>query len=88
MVVPFTGNGETEQRARGERLRNFGLAVIVDDRTLTPESLAQAVDEAGSRDDFGRWDFDSDGATRTATLLAGMLDAPGRASRASPRRLT
>ena len=75
VVVPFTGNGETEQRARGERLRQFGLAVIADDRTLTPELLAHAVDEAGSRDDFGRWDFDSDGATRTATLLAGMLDA-------------
>ena len=75
VVVPFTGNGETEQRARGERLRHFGLAVIVDDRTLTPESLAQAVDEAGSRDDFGRWDFDSEGATRTATLLAGMIDS-------------
>ena len=33
-VVPFTGNGETEQRARGERLREFDLAVVVDDRTL------------------------------------------------------
>ena len=41
VIVPFTGNGETEQRARGERLREFGLAVVVDDRTLTPESLAQ-----------------------------------------------
>ena len=51
VVVPFTGNGETEQRARGARLREFGLAVVVDDRKLTPESFAQAVDDAGARDD-------------------------------------
>ena len=36
VIVPFTGNGETEQRARGAGLREFGLAVVVDDRTLTP----------------------------------------------------
>ncbi len=73
VVVPFTGNGETEQRARGERLRDFGLAVVVDDCTLTPETLARAVDEAGTRAGFAGWNFDSDGATRTAELVAGML---------------
>jgi len=75
VLVPFTGNGETEQRARGERLREFGLAVVVDDRTLTPESLARAVDDAGTRTSFGRFDFDSDGAARTAVLLAELLAA-------------
>jgi predicted glycosyltransferase len=73
VVVPFTGNGETEQRARGERLRAFGLAVVADDRTLSAETLAEAVDDAGTRAAFARWDFDSDGATRTAELLGGML---------------
>ena len=73
VVVPFTGNGETEQRARGERLRDFGLAVVLDDRTLTPETLARAVDDAGTSAGFARWNFDSDGATRTAELIAGML---------------
>jgi predicted glycosyltransferase len=80
VVVPFTGNGETEQRARGERLRHFGLAVVVDDRGLTPEALARAVDEAGARTQWGRWDFASDGAAQTATLVADML-----ASDAAPR---
>ena len=75
VVVPFTGNGETEQRARGERLAHFGLAVVVDDRTLTPEALAAAVDDAGTREGFARWDFESDGAARTAALLAQWLDA-------------
>ena len=76
VIVPFTGNGETEQRARGERLSHFGLAIVVDDRSLTPQVLAQAVDDAGTRSNWGRWDFDSDGAARTATLLGGMLGSP------------
>jgi predicted glycosyltransferase len=75
VVVPFTGNGETEQRARGERLHRFGLAVVVDDRTLTPERLAAAVDDAGTREHFARWEFASDGATRTAELVQALLDA-------------
>ena len=75
VLVPFTGNGETEQRARGERLREFDVAVVVDDRTMTPESLALAIDDAGTRTHFGRFDFDSDGATRSAALLAELLAA-------------
>jgi predicted glycosyltransferase len=74
VVVPFTGNGETEQRARGERLAKFDLAVVVDDRTLTPQRLAAAVDEAAART-FSPWTFASDGATRTAALLHELLDA-------------
>jgi len=76
--VPFTGRGETEQRARGERLRHFGLAVVVDDRSLSPASLADAVDEAAARTAWGNWDFASDGAASTASLLVDMLAAPGR----------
>jgi predicted glycosyltransferase len=81
VIVPFTGNGETEQRARGERLRDFGLAVVVDDRHLTSEGLARAVDEAGTRSNWGRWDFASDGAACTAAHVADML-ASGAAQRA------
>lgn len=75
VIVPFTGNSETEQKARGARLREFALAVVVDDRSLTAEALAQAVDDAGTRTSFGHFDFDSDGAARTASMLAGMLAA-------------
>jgi predicted glycosyltransferase len=78
VVVPFTGRGETEQRARGERLAAFGLAVVVDDRSLTPERLAAAVDDAGTRAGFARWDFASDGATRTAALVEELLAARAR----------
>ena len=81
VIVPFTGRGETEQRARGERLAAFGLAVVVDDRSLTPETLAAAVDDAGTRERFARWDFESDGAARTASLIEDLLAA--RAARAA-----
>ncbi len=73
VVVPFTGNGETEQRARGVRLREFDLAEVVDDRTNTPEVLAAAVDTAGSRERWGTWNFDSDGAARSAAIVVELV---------------
>ena len=73
VVVPFTGNGETEQRARGMRLAEHDLAIVVDDRTYTPEILAAAVDEAGTREHWGTWDFDSDGALRSASILSELI---------------
>ena len=78
VVAPFTGSGETEQRARGERLRDFELAVVVDDRTSTPAILAAAVDAAGTREHWGRWDFDSEGATRSAAIVADLIATRGR----------
>ena len=73
VIVPFTGNGETEQRARGERLHDLALAVVLDDRTLSPQTLAHAVDEAGTRPAFARWPFATDGAQRTAALVTQLL---------------
>jgi predicted glycosyltransferase len=75
VIVPFTGNGETEQRARGERLAHYELAEILDDRSLTPQVLAQAVDRAATRTHWGAWTFDSDGAARTAELVGELVDA-------------
>jgi len=73
VVVPFTGRGETEQRARGARLREFDLAEVVDERTSTPEVLAAAVDAAGSRERWGTWNFDSDGAARSAAIVVDLV---------------
>ena len=80
VIVPFTGNGETEQRARGERLAQFDLAIVVDDRTYTPEILAAAVDRAGTREQWGTWDFDSDGASRSASIVAELIAERARAA--------
>ena len=78
VVVPFTGRGETEQRARGARLREFDLAEVVDERTSTPEVLAAAVDAAGSRERWGTWNFDSDGAARSAAIVVDLIAQRGR----------
>ena len=67
------------------RLRDFDLAVVIDDGKYTPASLARAVDDAGARAAWGRWDFDSDGAGRTAALVSRMVadGAQLRAAQAS-----
>ena len=86
VVVPFTGNGETEQRARGERLREFGLAVVVDDRTLTPECSPAPSTTRERVTSCGRCDFDSDGAARTSVLRAELLAARAARKRSHERR--
>jgi predicted glycosyltransferase len=73
VVVPFTGNGETEQRARGVRLAQHDLAIVVDDRTYTPEILAAAVDEAGTREDWGTGTSTVTGASRSASIVSSSL---------------
>lgn len=75
VIVPFTGNGDTEQRARSLRLREFDLAVVIESGQYTPELLARAVDEAGSRQRWGSWDFDSDGAARSAQFVSTIIAA-------------
>jgi predicted glycosyltransferase len=75
VVVPFIGNGETEQRARADRLRDLDLAVVVDGGDVSPAALARAIDAAGVREQWGRWDFECDGATRSAEFIAGMIGA-------------
>jgi predicted glycosyltransferase len=75
VLVPFADHGETEQRTRANRLRDLGLAVVVDADELSPAALAAAVDAAGSRPQWGRWDYAGDGAARSAALVAMMLGA-------------
>jgi predicted glycosyltransferase len=74
VVVPFAEEGETEQRMRANRLRELELAVVVDDGADSPVALADAIDTAGSREKWGRWDFDCDGAARSAALVASMIE--------------
>jgi len=85
VLVPYAEHGETEQRARANRMRELGLAVVVDDTEVTPAALAKAIDTAGSREQWPLWDFDCDGAEHSAALIADMIqraDAP-RAGRAA-----
>lgn len=46
VLVPFAGEGETEQTLRAQVLAARGLAVSVDSATLSPKILADAIDKA------------------------------------------
>ena len=73
VLVPYAEHGETEQSTRAMRMHDLGLAVVVDGADVSPAALADAIDVAGARDQWPRWEFDCDGAARTAAIVAGML---------------
>jgi predicted glycosyltransferase len=73
VMVPFADEGQTEQAMRADRLAAHDLAIVVDERSLAPLTLARAVDDAGTRTRWGRWDFASDGARCTAELVSDLL---------------
>ena len=81
VLVPYAEHGETEQRARASRLRELNLAVVVDEEDISAAALARAIDVAGAREDWGRWDFACDGAARSAVIIRGLLET-GHAQRA------
>ena len=73
VLVPFAAEGEREQTLRAEALAARGAAQVLEEASLTPESLAHAVDRAirGPRPDAGLVRLD--GARRSAELLRGWL---------------
>lgn len=73
VLVPFAEEGQTEQAMRAKRLAAHELAIVVDERDLAPAELAHAVDAAATRARWGRWDFASDGARRSAEIIAELL---------------
>jgi len=84
VLVPYAEHGETEQQMRADRLRDLDLAVVVDGPDPSAMALAGAIDAAGLKDDWGQWNFDCDGAARSATLITEMLGRkPVRRMRAS-----
>jgi predicted glycosyltransferase len=82
VLVPFVGDGETEQEQRAQRLSDRGLAVSIPAQGLTRERLAQAVDTARAlpRPDSG---LNLDGAARTRDLLSVALAARITAARSA-----
>src|SRR5262249_50280641 len=74
VVVPYEGSGD-EPPLRARLLAERGLLLLVDEPTLTPVSLAAAMEAALTRPDFPapvRLDFD--GAARSAEVLAPLID--------------
>lgn len=76
VLVPFAAEGETEQALRARLLAERGRVQVVDEATLTPETLAAAIDEALLRPAPALKGLALDGAAETARAvreLAGRL---------------
>lgn len=73
VIVPFEGEGETEQRQRAERLAQRGLTTVLPERSLTAAALAAAIDSAAMAPPPPANVVDLDGAARSARLLRGWL---------------
>ena len=72
VLVPFAAEHETEQLIRAEHLAARGVAELVREAELTPATLAAAIERAAARDP-APIHLDTDGARRSAELIAGLI---------------
>ncbi|MFQ5763698.1 MAG: glycosyltransferase family protein [Rhodospirillales bacterium] len=75
VVVPYSTGGETEQTFRAKRMQKRGLAHVVPDTDLAPETLAAAIDAAFVAPAPAPPDIAFDGAETSARLVASWLAA-------------
>ncbi len=74
VVVPYSARSETEQSFRARRLRERGLAQVVEETALGPESLAGAIDAALAAPPPGPAGIDLGGAEKSARLVSAWLE--------------
>jgi predicted glycosyltransferase len=72
VLVPFAGNGQTEQPLRADLLRARGRVALVAENALTPRALATAIDRALAAP-VAEIALKQDGARESARLLAAWL---------------
>jgi len=73
LLVPFATGGETEQTERAEKLKAMGLAVVVEEASLSKDSMSAAITEALQLPPPSSVDIRMDGARETARILRGLL---------------
>lgn len=73
LLVPFATGGETEQTERAEKLKAMGLAAVVEESSLTKDSMSAAIAEALQLPPPSSVDIRMDGARETARILRGLL---------------
>lgn len=81
VVVPFEQGSETEQRMRTQRLAQRGALALVDERDLSPATLADAIDRAALRGASAAPPFDMQGAERSAERIVELARRAGDATR-------
>jgi predicted glycosyltransferase len=75
VLVPYVGEGESEQPARARLLAAHGLVEVVEEASLDAASLAAAAGRAASRSRPPAGAVDLGGAQRSAELLRELLPA-------------
>ncbi|MBN33608.1 MAG: glycosyl transferase family 28 [Rhodospirillaceae bacterium] len=70
VIVPFAGEGETEQTERTRKLAQRDMVEIIEEDELTPENLAAAVDRALDRPRLDAGEINLDGVRHSARCLA------------------
>ncbi len=79
VVVPYAGGLETEQTLRAELLGRRGLIQIVDETTMTAQSMAAAVDRAMAGPELaGRLSVDLDGMAKSVAAIGDLVAAGAR----------
>ena len=74
LVVPYSALNETEQLFRAQVLAEKGLLTLVDDQSLTPESLAAGIGQALAAPQR-KVAIKSDGARETGRIIRAMLSS-------------
>ncbi len=69
LLIPFAAGGETEQPTRARRLEVMGLARILAETEVNPQTLANAIRAAHALPAPPPYTLDLDGARRTAAIL-------------------
>ncbi|WP_421870064.1 glycosyltransferase family protein [Motiliproteus sp.] len=78
VVVPFEGSGETEQRARTERLAELGLCQWVSEAQLGPEAICAAIINALNAPAGNPFQLDCNGAAKSASILQQLYETPDK----------
>lgn len=86
VIVPYAADGETEQSLRARRLAERGLARVVTEDRLSPETLAAAIDAAAEAPPADAARPDLDGVKTTARLVCGWLKDRGADGRNGPEK--
>jgi len=73
VLVPFAAGAESEQTLRARLLAERGLLDVVEENSLSPVTLAAAMDRAASRPRPARGTVDLGGARASAELLRQWL---------------
>ncbi|MEO0375410.1 MAG: glycosyltransferase [Cyanobacteria bacterium P01_A01_bin.17] len=79
LMLPFTGNDDQEQTMRVRRLEQLGRVQMLEEADVTPERLAQRVQNALMQQPQTP-DFDLDGVRKTAMLVRSLFEQGDRAS--------